>query len=93
MAECDLVHSRKEGGRQAVGKGPRSRASLPLHRLMLSVIVAMIEIGGLQIGVGHRVFGKRGLGQNLGRNIVDRAIRDFVNETDVLCIRRKPPAR
>jgi hypothetical protein len=51
---------------------------------VLSEIAVMIETAGLQIGAGARDFGKRGLGQNLGRDIVDRGIRDLVNEADVL---------
>jgi hypothetical protein len=46
--------------------------------------MAVIETVGLQIGAGDRDFGKRGLGQNLGGDIVDRGIRDLVNEADVL---------
>src|SRR6202035_1931911 len=43
----------------------------------------MIQAKGLQIGPGHRDFGKRRLRQNLGGNIVDRSIGDFMNKADV----------
>src|ERR1700682_6634559 len=51
---------------------------------MLCKIPAMIETGGLQIGPGDPDFGSGGLRQNLGRDIVDRRVRDFMNEADVL---------
>ncbi len=46
----------------------------------------MIEAVGLQIGPGGRDFGKGCLRQNLGGNIVDRSIGDFMNEADVLVL-------
>src|SRR5258708_38915870 len=51
---------------------------------MLRTIATMIEPAGLQIGPGDPDFGKRGLRQNLGRDIVDRRVGDFMNEADVL---------
>jgi hypothetical protein len=44
----------------------------------------MIEAIGLQLGAGHRDFGKCCLGHNLGRDVIDCRIGDFVNEADVL---------
>ena len=46
----------------------------------------MIEAAGLQIGPGGRDFGKCCLRQNLGGNIVDRNVSDFMNEADVLVL-------
>jgi hypothetical protein len=51
---------------------------------MLCEIAGMIETAGLQFGAGDRDFGKGGFGENLFRDIVDRDIRDFMNEADVL---------
>src|SRR5882762_8003922 len=51
---------------------------------MLRKIAGMIEPAGLQIGPGDPDFGKRGLRQNLGRDIVDRRVGNFMNEADVL---------
>src|ERR1700694_50203 len=51
---------------------------------MLPEIAAMIETAGLQIGVRDRDFGNGGLRQNLGGDIADRSVGDFMNEADVL---------
>src|ERR1700682_6308900 len=53
---------------------------------MLAEIAGMIETVSLQIGPGDRDFGKCCLRQNLGGNIVDRSIGDFMNEADVLVL-------
>jgi hypothetical protein len=45
---------------------------------------------GLQIGGGRRDLGN-GFGQNFGRDIADRGIDDFVNETDVLVLAGSHP--
>src|SRR5258708_6049041 len=50
---------------------------------MLAEIAGVIEAAGLQIGAGGRDFGKCCLRQNLGGNIVDRSIGDFMYEADV----------
>jgi hypothetical protein len=47
-------------------------------------IAGVIEAAGLQIGAGRPDFGKGCLGQDLGGNVVDRAIGDFMDEADVL---------
>jgi hypothetical protein len=44
----------------------------------------MVEAAGLQIGAAGRNFGQRGLGQDIGGDILDRAIGDLVNEADVV---------
>jgi hypothetical protein len=62
----------------------RGAASSPSHGLVLAEIAGMIEAAGLQIGSGDRDFGNCCLRQNLGGNIVDRSIGDFMNEADVL---------
>ena len=61
-------------------------ASSPSHGLVLAEIAGMIEAAGLQIGPGDRDFGNCCLRQNLGGNIVDRSIGDFMNEADVLVL-------
>src|SRR5713226_2329879 len=65
-------------------KGPPSSKCQASHCLMLAEIAAMIETAGLQIGARDRYFGNGGLRQNLGGNIVDRGVDDFMNEADVL---------
>src|SRR5712664_2111902 len=54
------------------------------HRLMLPEIADMIETAGLQIGARDLDFGNDSLRQNLGGDIVDRSVGDFMNEADVL---------
>ena len=44
----------------------------------------VIEIAGLQVGLGRGDVGKGGLGQNVGGDIFHRAIHDFVDEADIL---------
>ena len=44
----------------------------------------MIETAGLQVGACHRDFGKGGLRQNLGGDVIDRGLGDFVYKADVL---------
>jgi hypothetical protein len=53
---------------------------------MLRQIARMIEMPGLQLGAGDRDFGKGGFRENLFRDVVDRSIRDFMNEADVLVL-------
>src|SRR5258708_27453957 len=65
-------------------KGAAASKCQASHRLMLRKIVAMIETAGLQIGARDRDFGNGGLRQNLGGDIVDRGVGDFMNEADVL---------
>ena len=43
----------------------------------------MIEAAGLQVGAGDRDFRQGGLRQDLGGDIVDGGIGDFVDETDI----------
>jgi hypothetical protein len=48
----------------------------------------MVEAAGLQIGAAGRNFGQRGLGQDIGGDVLDRAIGDLVNEADVVVFAR-----
>jgi hypothetical protein len=55
---------------------------------MLPQIAGMIEAIGLQISAGDRTFaktdfGQPGPGQDIGGDILDRAIGDLVNEADI----------
>jgi hypothetical protein len=50
---------------------------------MLAEIAGVIEPDGLQIGAGRLDFGQGRFGQDLGGNIVDRGIGDFMNEADI----------
>ena len=54
------------------------------HCLVFAQIAGVIEATGLQIGPGRPDFGKGCLGQDLGGNVVDRAIGDFMDEADIL---------
>jgi hypothetical protein len=83
IGEIKIGRLLETAGRLTDAGGARIRAVPSLHHLMLSEIVVMIEMAGLQIGAGGGDFGDGGLGQNLGGDIVDRGICDFVNETDV----------
>jgi hypothetical protein len=51
---------------------------------VLAQIPGVIELAGLQIRFRCRDVGQRRLGQDRLGDIVDRAVRDFMNETDVL---------
>jgi hypothetical protein len=54
------------------------------HRfIMLRQIAGMIEMAGLQLGAADRDLGKGGFRENIFRDIVDRNIRDFMNEADI----------
>src|SRR5271154_4682537 len=50
---------------------------------MFAEIAGMVETVGLQVGTSDRDFGSGGLGQNLGGDVVNRGIGDFVNKADV----------
>jgi hypothetical protein len=50
---------------------------------MLAQVAGMIEAVGLQAGAIGCDLGQSGFGQNLLRDIVDRAAQDFMNEADV----------
>jgi hypothetical protein len=50
---------------------------------MFAKIAGVIERAGLQIGAWRADLGKGGLGQNIGGDVLDRGIGDFVAETDV----------
>lgn len=46
----------------------------------------MIEVARLQLGARDRDIGNSGLRQNLGGNVLDRRISDFVDEADILVL-------
>src|SRR5918999_1161436 len=48
-------------------------------------------MAGLQIGARRADVGKGRLAQNIGRDVLDRAIRDFVDEADILILARRHP--
>ena len=50
---------------------------------MLSKVARVVESAGLQIGARQADFGNGGLRQNLGGDILNRGIGDFMNEADV----------
>src|SRR6202040_2445472 len=58
------------------------------HYLVFVQIAGVIEAAGLQIGAGRPDFGKGCFGEDLGGNVVDRAIGDFMDEADVLVDRK-----
>jgi hypothetical protein len=51
---------------------------------MPAQIADMIEPGVLQIGIASGDVGEGGLRQDILGDIVDRAVRDFMNEADAL---------
>src|SRR5882757_10642799 len=61
----------------AMGLATLLRISPASHRLILSEVAGMIEIGGLQVGTRGRDFRKRCLRQNLGGDVVDRGVGDL----------------
>jgi len=59
-----------------------------LDRLVLAQIVKVIEMAGLEVGVCGADVGEGGLAENIGGDILNGGIRDFMNETDVLVLAR-----
>jgi hypothetical protein len=51
---------------------------------MLSQIPRVIEIARLQVGVGRRDVGRGGFAENVGGDIRNRVIGDFMDEADIL---------
>ena len=58
---------------------------------MLAQVAEMIEMAGLQISAGRSDVGQGRLGENLGGDVLDRAIRDFMNEADIPVLTRRDP--
>ena len=50
---------------------------------MLAEIADVIELAGLQVGTCRAEVGQGRLAQNVGRDVLDRAICDFMDETDI----------
>jgi hypothetical protein len=53
---------------------------------MLAKVAGVIETAGLQIGASRPDFGNGSLGQNFGRDIIDRRISDFMDEADIVVL-------
>ncbi len=59
--------------------------------LVLAKIANVIEMAGLQIGARRADLGQSRLAENLGGDILDRAICDFVDEADIPVLTRRHP--
>jgi hypothetical protein len=51
--------------------------------LVFADVTDMIDFCGLQICFSHADIGNRSLGNDIGRDVVNAAIFDFVNEADI----------
>ncbi|MBR1278348.1 hypothetical protein JQ624_27100 [Bradyrhizobium sp. AUGA SZCCT0283] len=60
---------------------------------MLAKIADVVEMAGLQIGGGRAEVGQGSLAEDLGGDILDRAIRDFMDEADIPVFTRRDPGR
>ncbi|MCK1516839.1 hypothetical protein IVB22_30900 [Bradyrhizobium sp. 190] len=58
---------------------------------MLAKITDVIEMVGLQVGARRADVGQGRLAENLGCDILDRAIRDFMDEADIPVFTRRDP--
>ena len=58
---------------------------------MFAKIPRVIEMAGLQIGIRRANVQHRGLAQNVGGDILDRRIRDFMDEADILVLAGHDP--
>jgi hypothetical protein len=58
---------------------------------VLAKIVHVIEMAGLQIGIRRADVRHCGLAQNIGGDIFDRRIRDFLDKADVLVFSGRDP--
>ena len=50
---------------------------------MLAQVANVIGMAGLQVGTGRAEVGQGRLAEDLGGDILDRAIRDLMDETDI----------
>lgn len=57
--------------------------------LMLARIADVIEVAGLQVGAGHGDLGQGGLAEDIGGDVLDRCVHDFVNEADIPVFARR----
>src|SRR5260370_25248973 len=76
---CDRSTSRTSPTR-CKRKACRSRRSC---RLGFAEVAGMVEAAGLQVPARDRNFRQRGLRQNLGGDVVDCGIGDFVDEAHI----------
>src|SRR5882724_3003320 len=58
---------------------------------MLAQLADMIELVGLQIGAGRVDVGQGCFAQDIGGDVLDRAIRDFMNKADIPVFARRDP--
>src|SRR6188472_3595730 len=59
--------------------------------LVLAKIADVIEMAGLQIGARRADLGQGRLGENLGSDILDGAVHDFMDEADIAVFTRRDP--
>ena len=62
-----------------------------LDGFVLAKIVKVIEMARLQIAACGTDVGEGGLAENIGGDILNAGIRDFMNEADVLVLARHDP--
>ena len=58
---------------------------------MLAEIADVVETAGLQIGTGRPDLGQGRLAENLRSDVLDRAVRDFMDKADVPVFARGDP--
>jgi hypothetical protein len=58
---------------------------------MLAKIADVVETAGLQIQAGRADLRQGGLAENVGSDVFDRAICDFVDEADIFVLTRRDP--
>jgi hypothetical protein len=58
---------------------------------MLAKIANVIEMTGLQTRSGRADLRQGGLAENLGGDVLNRAICDFVDEADIAVLTRRDP--
>jgi hypothetical protein len=58
---------------------------------MLAQVAEMVELVGLQIGARGVDVGQGRLAQYVGSDVLDRAIRDFMNEADISIFAGRDP--
>ena len=58
---------------------------------MLAKIADVVELAGLQVGLRRAEVGQGSLAENLGGDVLDRAIRDLMDEADIAVLTRHDP--
>ena len=59
--------------------------------LVLAQIADVIEMAGLQVGPRRTDLGQGRLAEDLGGDVLDRAVRDFMDEADIPVFTRRNP--